>query len=711
MKKIASLILAVVMIVSVIYIAPLTANAATSDFKYKTVSGNYVEITGYKGNETEITIPYKIGKKLVMGIAKKAFYGNESITSVTVMPGISYLSNNVFQDCINLSNILLPDTIVLVGKNSFAGTAYYENKNNWDNNALYIDSCLIEYNGTEVEYTVKEGTTVIGDNAFKGNKKIKICNLPDTLLTVGNYAFHNTGLNTDLVFPENLMIIGDYAYHGVFAKKVVMPDTVEILGECAFKNSYVTEVDLSDSITEIPKECFDYCSKLQTVKLPKNLVYIGDRAFRFGKIEEIKIPKGVEYIGSWAFNGNNLSKIDFPDKYIVFNYDAFDQNAFDHDKDNWYKGGLYMDNYLMTTDAPVYTLEIKEGTKYIAGEAISGPGALSKLIIPDSVKAIGAKAFEGCDNLKSVEIPASVEYIGDAAFGIYDYFDTYYKYSYFKIIGIPDSTAHKYAKAYGLKFVDGSKTKTIKLNKTTLSMGVGETFTLKKTVTPMVSGSGSKWKSSNKSVVKVNQKGKLTALKAGTAVITVKTPSGKKAQCKVTVYKNPEKISFESKKQKLGCGEEFILPTRVNEGSYISDEHLTFTSSNPKVVKVKKLNGGRVKLISKGFGKAVIKVKTSNGKTAKCKITVVSFAHDLNIDKTKLTLESGKSTILTVKMEEDHYLSDQNYSWKSSNTNVVKVTRLKNGRAQVTAVGKGTATISLESHFMLRTNQCKVTVK
>ncbi len=69
-----------------------------------------------------------------------------------------------------------------------------------------------------------------------------------------------------------------------------------------------------------------------------------------------------------------------------------------------------------------------------------------------------------------------------------------------------------------------------KLNKTSLSLGIGSTYTLK------VSGTSSsvKWKSSNKSVAKVSKKGKVTAKKKGTATISAKV-SGSKLKCKVTV--------------------------------------------------------------------------------------------------------------------------------------------------------------------------------
>ena len=77
--------------------------------------------------------------------------------------------------------------------------------------------------------------------------------------------------------------------------------------------------------------------------------------------------------------------------------------------------------------------------------------------------------------------------------------------------------------------------KNVKLNKKKASLKKGKTLTLKAVLTPQNASEKITWSSSNKKVAKVNKKGKVTALKKGTAVITVKTVSGKKATCKVTV--------------------------------------------------------------------------------------------------------------------------------------------------------------------------------
>ena len=80
--------------------------------------------------------------------------------------------------------------------------------------------------------------------------------------------------------------------------------------------------------------------------------------------------------------------------------------------------------------------------------------------------------------------------------------------------------------------------KKVKLNKTKLSMKIGDSKKLTAKITPEnVTDTTIKWKSSNKKVATVDKNGKVTAKKKGTCVITAVTSNGKKAKCKITVKK------------------------------------------------------------------------------------------------------------------------------------------------------------------------------
>lgn len=83
----------------------------------------------------------------------------------------------------------------------------------------------------------------------------------------------------------------------------------------------------------------------------------------------------------------------------------------------------------------------------------------------------------------------------------------------------------------------------IKLNKTSLKLKNGSSYTLKKSIAPSnASNKTVTWTSSNKKVAAVSSRGKITAKGVGKATITAKTSNGKKAVCKVTVRSRTNKI-------------------------------------------------------------------------------------------------------------------------------------------------------------------------
>lgn len=63
------------------------------------------------------------------------------------------------------------------------------------------------------------------------------------------------------------------------------------------------------------------------------------------------------------------------------------------------------------------TVNLKAGTKGIAGYAFLDQINLTGIEIPDSVTNIGDYAFVGCEKLNKVTVPASVTKIGEKALG------------------------------------------------------------------------------------------------------------------------------------------------------------------------------------------------------------------------------------------------------------------------------------------------------
>ncbi len=131
------------------------------------------------------------------------------------------------------------------------------------------------------------------------------------------------------------------------------------------------------------------------------------------------------------------------------------------------------------------------------------------------------------------------------------------------------------------------------------------------------------WSSSNPKVAKVDKKGKVTALKPGTAVITCKAKdgSGTKATCKITVKNKPvskirlNKSSILLKKQKT-----YQLAVLSIQPADAFSKAVKWSSSNKKVATVDR--NGLVTVVGKGTCVITCAAKDGSGKKAVCEVTV-----------------------------------------------------------------------------------------
>ena len=163
----------------------------------------------------------------------------------------------------------------------------------------------------------------------------------------------------------------------------------------------------------------------------------------------------------------------------------------------------------------------------------------------------------------------------------------------------------------------------VSLNKSATTLTEGESETLTATITPS-NATGDKtvkWSSSNEAVAAVDSNGKVTAKKAGTAVITATSSNGKTAGCTVTVKQKEiaiTGISLNKSTTSLTEGESETLTATITPSNATGDKTVKWSSSNEAVAAVDS-NG---KVTAKKAGTAVITATSSNGKTASCTVTV-----------------------------------------------------------------------------------------
>lgn len=116
-------------------------------------------------------------------------------------------------------------------------------------------------------------------------------------------AFSQCESLTNLDLGNSVKEIGTAAFQYCGIRKLHIPNSVTTLGNYAFSNTKLTEVLFDKSlITEIVGGLFSDCNKLRSIELPNSITTIGDRAFsNCSALKEITIPASVTSIGEEAF--------------------------------------------------------------------------------------------------------------------------------------------------------------------------------------------------------------------------------------------------------------------------------------------------------------------------------------------------------------------------------------------------------------------------
>lgn len=166
----------------------------------------------------------------------------------------------------------------------------------------------------------------------------------------------------------------------------------------------------------------------------------------------------------------------------------------------------------------------------------------------------------------------------------------------------------------------------IVLEQTDIEMIKGETLWLKAKVLPEDAAYDRiRWETSDKYTVQVEQDGKVTALKAGTATITARAGDAE-AVCRITVKGKPvESITLNHESVTLESGSSLTLIAEIlPEDADVSDKE--WTSSNPQIVSVEA--NGNITAIAEG--NAVITV-TAGGCSADCQVSVIPRTSEIQV--------------------------------------------------------------------------------
>ena len=316
-----------------------------------------------------------------------------------------------------------------------------------DYSVTSIDANAFNYSGL-TSITLPESMTSIGAYAFYDCRALTAINIPASVASIGTGAFANCpnlttmtvdennatfdsrgGCNAIIETSSNTLIVGSPA--------TVIPEDVTGIGNAAFAyGSYPTAINIPASVTNIGDWAFYQCSGLATITLPEGLTNIGKEAFKeCFSLTSITIPSSVTNIGSMAF-----SECMFESKNFINNSSCLDNENWEAKLYEKEYDGVFVCNDTAVASRPNLTtvtvpmgvtcigqcafyqcdsltsVTIPASVTSIEGFAFYQCGSLASITLPEGLTSIGGNAFSGCGSLTAITIPASVTSIGNAAF-------------------------------------------------------------------------------------------------------------------------------------------------------------------------------------------------------------------------------------------------------------------------------------------------------
>ena len=379
---------------------------------------------------------------------KAIFIGCSNLTRVNIGDNVTTISAYAFMGCSGLTSVTIGNSVTSIGGGAFRNCDKLQN--------IYITDMAAWCNISGLNNLMYYGS--INKNLYLNNELVTSITIPNSVTSIGNYAFYGCNGLTSITIPDSVTSIGDYALYGCNGLQTVFYAGTEKQWKAISISSYnssltnATRIYNSDGI----ERTFSFVTNCeQTVD--------SQTAYNLSKLPELK-RDGYAFLGWYdnaQFEGDAITApyfskdkttlyakwgdVSYSINYVLDGWVNSEQNVdsftvkdgiitlYDASKDNELFCGWYTDpefkNYIANIDSSTakdYTLYTPsygatKGLTIENGVVTSYSGSFENVIIPYQYKGsvvteIGFRAFYNHTEVKTCELPQGLETVEYSAF-------------------------------------------------------------------------------------------------------------------------------------------------------------------------------------------------------------------------------------------------------------------------------------------------------
>ena len=267
------------------------------------------------------------------------------------------------------------------------------------------------------ELVLSDTLESVGEGAFKGMKFVTKMNVPESLTSIGHYAFSGmSDCDFGTVTLGEGCAVGNSAFSSCAKLTEVEVDTNNI-GTSVFSScTGLTKATLGSAVTVIPQFLFQKCTALADVNVPVNVTEIQKGAFdQCSKLTSITLPDGLLTIEYNAFNKTGLTEVKVPSTVTTLGTDVF-SNCASLTKAEFANTLEELPKDTFMSCSLLNDVALPNGLKTIGENAFKSCAALTGFSVPEGVTTISGYAFSSCNKLETVSLPTTLTTIGNQAF-------------------------------------------------------------------------------------------------------------------------------------------------------------------------------------------------------------------------------------------------------------------------------------------------------